>query len=103
MKDMTHEGRERHSKHREAGDASSSSRAPTDKPKKLAKQAWPNSLPEASTPEDSPPHGGTPESLEEYECLKMRPLVADTNWEVVNYNKVDPRNIANLHQKACYN
>jgi hypothetical protein len=32
----------------------------------------------------------------------MRPPVADTNREVVNYNKVDPRTIVTLCQKACY-
>jgi hypothetical protein len=35
--------------------------------------------------------------------LKIRPLVAHTNQEVVNYNKVDPRNIVMLRDKACYN
>jgi hypothetical protein len=33
----------------------------------------------------------------------MRAPIAYTNRKVVNYNKVDPRNIVTLHQKACYN
>jgi hypothetical protein len=95
---MMREGHERRSKHREAASASSSSWAPIAKPKKLVKRAWPNSF-----HEDSPPHGATPDSPEEFECLKLRPSVAHTNREVVNYNKVDQRNIATLHQKTYYN
>jgi hypothetical protein len=30
-------------------------------------------------------------------------LVTYTNREVVNYNKVDPRNIITLREQACYN
>jgi hypothetical protein len=103
LKVMTCEGRERRSKHREAAGASSSRRAPVTHPKKLANRAQPSSLHEDSTPEDSPPHGASPDSPDEFECLKMRPPVAHTNREVVNYNKVDPRNIVTLRQKACYN
>jgi hypothetical protein len=99
---MTREGHERCSKHREAGGASSSSRVPAAKPKKLAKWARPSILHEDSTPEDSPPHAATPNSPDELECLKMRPPIAHTNRKVVNYNKVDPRNIVTLCQRACY-
>jgi hypothetical protein len=94
---MTREGHERHSKHREAAGASSSSRAPVARHKKLAKRAWPSSLHEDSTSEDSPPCGATPDSPEEFECLKLRPPEAHTNRGVVNYNKFDPRNIVTLH------
>jgi hypothetical protein len=90
---MTHEGHERHSKRREAVGASSSSWAPTTHPKKVARWAKPSTLREESSPEDSPPRGGTPESPNEFECLKISPPVSHTNREVVNYNKVDPRNI----------
>jgi hypothetical protein len=34
--------------------------------------------------------------------LEDQPLVAHTNWEVVNYNKEDPRNIVTLRDKPCY-
>jgi hypothetical protein len=100
---MTREGHERCSKHCEAVGASSSSQAPVAQPKKLAKRARPLSLREESSPEDSPPRGATPDSPEEFECLKISALVAHTNRKVVNYNKVDPRNIVTLRQKACYN
>jgi hypothetical protein len=33
----------------------------------------------------------------------MRTPIAHTNREVINYKKVDPRNIVTLCQKACYN
>jgi hypothetical protein len=33
----------------------------------------------------------------------MRALEVHTNWEVVNYNKVDPKNIVTLHEIPCYN
>jgi hypothetical protein len=71
-------------------------------PKQLIKRRRPSTLREESSPEDSPPHGGTPESPEEVECLKIRPLVAYTNREVVNYNKVDPRNLITLWDRPCY-
>jgi hypothetical protein len=70
--------------------------------KQLAKRWRPNTLHEESSLEDSPPHGGTPEPLEEVECLKIRPLVAYTNREVVNYNKVDPRNLITFWDRPCY-
>jgi hypothetical protein len=94
---MTREGHKRCSKHREAGGASSSSRVPAAKPKKLAKWARPSIL-----HEDSLPHAATPNTPDELECLKMRPPIAHTNQKVVNYNKVDPRNIVMLCQRACY-
>jgi hypothetical protein len=85
---MTREGHERRSKHREVAGASGSSRGPVAQPKKLAKRAQPSSLHEDSSPEDSPPHGPTPSSPNEFECLKMRSPKVHTNREVVNYNKV---------------
>jgi hypothetical protein len=99
---MAREGHERRSKkHQETG-GSSSSWAPFVHPKKLAKRERLSSLPEESTPKDSPPHGGTPESPDELECLKIRPLVVYTNLEEVNYNMKDPRNIVTLRNKPCY-
>jgi hypothetical protein len=89
---MTREGHERRPKHCKASSASRSSWAPVAYPKKLAKRKWSISLRENSTPEDSPPRGATPDSPEEFECLKIRALIAHTNREEVNYNKVDPRN-----------
>jgi hypothetical protein len=62
-------------------------------PKMLAKRWRPSSLREESSLMDSPPRGGTPESSDEVECLKLRPPVVFTNREVVNYNKVDPRKL----------
>jgi hypothetical protein len=35
--------------------------------------------------------------------LKIRPLVAHTNWEVVNYSKEDPMNLITLCNKPRYN
>jgi hypothetical protein len=100
---MTREGHERCSKHREVVGASSSSQAPVAQPKKLVKRAQPSSLCEDPSPKDSPPHGATPSSPDEFECLKMRSLEVHTNREVVNYNKVDPWNIVSLCENACYN
>jgi hypothetical protein len=48
-------------------------------PKQLAKRWRPRTLCEESSPEDSP-RGGTLESFEEFECLKIRPPIAHTNW-----------------------
>jgi hypothetical protein len=93
-----HECRIKH--HQDIG--GSSSRAPIATPKQLAKRRRPKSLHEESSPEDSPPHGGTPESLDEVECLKLRPPVVYTDREVVNYNKVDPRNLVTLRDRPCY-
>jgi hypothetical protein len=71
-------------------------------PKMLAKRWRPSSLCEESSLMDSPPRGGTPESSDEVECLKLRPPVVFTNREVVNYNKVDPRNHITLWDRPCY-
>jgi hypothetical protein len=94
---MAHEEHERRTKYRQEAGGSSSSRGPSAQPKTLAKCWRPNTL-----REESSPRGVTPESPEEYECLKIRPPVAHTNWEVVNYNKVDPRNLITLWDRPCY-
>jgi hypothetical protein len=99
---MSLKGHERRSKYRQEAGGSNSSQGPSAQPKTLARHHHPSTLREESSPEDSPPHGGTPDSPEEFECLKIRPLVAHTNWEVVNYNKEDPRNIVTLRDKPCY-
>jgi hypothetical protein len=99
---MACEGHEQCSKHREETGDSSSSRAPSAQPKKLAKRPWPSTLHEDSSPEDSPARGGPPESSEEFECLKIKSSEAHTDREVVNYNKEDPRNIVTLRNKPCY-
>jgi hypothetical protein len=78
---MAREGHERRSKQRQETGGSSSSRAPFAHPKKHAKRPRPSSLREESTLEDSPPRGGTPESPDELECLKIRPPVVHTNRE----------------------
>jgi hypothetical protein len=102
LKAMGGECHERRSKQcQETGD-SSSSRAPTAHPKKLAKRARPNSHRGESSPEDSPPCCGTLESPDELECLKIRSSVVHTNWEVVNYSKEDPMNLITIHRKPCY-
>jgi hypothetical protein len=100
---MTCEGHERRSKHHEAVSASSSSRAPVAHPKKLAKRARPSSFREDSSPKDSPPHGATPSSPNELECLKMGLPEVHTNREVINYNKVESTRIVEQRQIACYN
>jgi hypothetical protein len=100
---MARDGHEQCSKHREEAGASSSSRDPTVQPKKLAKRPRPSTLREESSLEDSLSRGGTPDSPDEFECLKIKALVDHMNWEVVNYNKEDPRNIVTLREKACYN
>jgi hypothetical protein len=56
-----------------------------------------------TSPEDSPPRGGTPESPDELECLKIRPSITHTNWEVVNYSMEDPMNLITLRNMSCYN
>jgi hypothetical protein len=99
---MTHEGHEWRSKHREEIGGSSWSRTPSAQPNNLAKRPRPSTLHEESSPEDSPPRGGPPESPKEFECRKIRSPKAHTNQEVVNYNKVDLRNIVALCEKACY-
>jgi hypothetical protein len=100
---MTREGHERRSKHREVAGAFSSSRAPAAQLKNFAKRARHSSLHEDSSPEDSPPRGATPTTPDELECLKMRFMEVHTNREVVNYNKVDPRDIVTLREIPCYN
>jgi hypothetical protein len=94
---MTH-GDERHSKHRQNVGASSS--GPSAKPKKLAKRPWPISYQEESSPEVSPPRGGTPD---ETECLKMYSLEIHSTREIMNYNKEDHMNVVHLRNKPCYN
>jgi hypothetical protein len=63
----------------------------------------PRSLPsyqEESSPEVSPPHGGTPN---ETECLKMHSPEIHTSRVIVNYNKEEPLNVVHLRSKAWYN
>jgi hypothetical protein len=97
LKDMAC-GDERRSKHRQ--DVGASSSGLSTKPKKLAKRAWPSSYQEESSPEVSPPHGGTPD---ETECLRMHSQEIHTNWEVMNYSKEDHMNVMHLCNKPCYN
>jgi hypothetical protein len=99
---MAGEGRVRCSKQRQEIGGSSSSQGPSTHPKKLAKRARPSTLREESTHEDSPPRGGTPESPGELECLKIRPPIAHTNQEVVNYSKEDPMNLITICNKPCF-
>jgi hypothetical protein len=91
-------GDERHLKHHQ--DVGASSSGPSAKPKKLAKRPQPNSYQEESSPEVSPPRGGTPD---ETECLKMHSSEIHTAWEIMNYSKEVPLNMVHLHSKACYN
>jgi hypothetical protein len=91
-------GYERRSKHHQ--DVGASSSGPSAKPKKLAKRPRPSSYQEESSPEVSPPHGGT---SDETECLKMYSLEIHTTREIVNYSKEDPLNVVQLRNKACYN
>jgi hypothetical protein len=100
---MACEGHERCSNQRQEVGGSGSSRAPSTHPKKLAKRARPASLREESSPEDSPPCGGTPESPDALECLKIRPPIVYTNREEVNYSKEDPMNLITFHNRPCYN
>jgi hypothetical protein len=97
LKEMTH-GDECRLKHRQ--DAGASSSGPSTKPKKLAKRPRLSSYQEESSPEVSPPHGGTPD---ETECLKMHSLEIHTTREIMNYSKEDLLNVVHLHSKACYN
>jgi hypothetical protein len=109
---MAHEGHKRRSKYRLEAGGSSSSWGPSAQPKTLTKRQHPSTLCEESSHEDSPPRGSTLDSLEEFKCLKIRPPVAHTNREVVNYNKEnrevvnynkeDLRNIVTLHDKPGY-
>jgi hypothetical protein len=91
-------GDECRSKHRQ--DISASSSGPSTKPKKLAKRSRPSSYQEESSPEVSPPCGGSPN---EVECLKMYSPEIHTTREIVNYSKEDPLNVVHLRNKACYN
>jgi hypothetical protein len=91
-------GDERRSKHRE--DVGASSSGPSAKPKKVAKRPGPNSYQEESSPEVSPPRGGTPDEME---CLRMYFLEIHTTREIVTYSKEDPLNVVHLRNKACYN
>jgi hypothetical protein len=100
---MAGEGQERRSKHRQEASESSLSWAPIAHQKKLAKRARPNTFREESSPEDSPPRGGSPESLDELECLKIYSPVIQTNREVVNYSKEDPMYLVTLRNKPCCN
>jgi hypothetical protein len=97
-----HEGHEHHTKHHQDVDVSST-HAPAARNKQLAKRQRPSSLREESSPESSPPRGGTPESLDEVECLRMRPPVIHTNRDIVNYSKEDPMTLMNLQNQPCYN
>jgi hypothetical protein len=64
--------------------------------KQLAKRWRPSSLRDESSPEASPPRGGTLESPNEVECLKMRPPVIHTNRDIMNYIKEDTMTLMNL-------
>jgi hypothetical protein len=97
LKEMAH-GDEHGSKHYQ--DVVASSSGPSTKPEKLAKRPRPNNYQEESSPEVSPPRGGT---LDETECLKMHSLEIHTTREIVNYSKEDPLNVVHLRSKACYN
>jgi hypothetical protein len=97
LKEMAH-GDEHCSKHRQ--DVSASSSGPSAKPKKLAKRPWPSSYQKESSPEVSPPRGGTPD---ETKCLKMHFSEIHTTREIMNYNKEGPLNVVHLRSKACYN
>jgi hypothetical protein len=99
---MAREGHEHHTKHcQDVG--GSSTHAPATRNKQLAKRQRPSSLHEEFSPKASPPRGGTPESPDEVECLKMRPQVIHTNWDIVNYSKEDPMTLMNLRNQPCYN
>jgi hypothetical protein len=97
LKEMAR-GDEHRSKHRQ--DVGASSSGPSTKPKKIAKRAQPSSYQEESSPEVSPPRGGTPDEME---CLKMHSPEIHTSQEIVNYSKEDPLNVVYLRSKSCYN
>jgi hypothetical protein len=94
---MAH-GDERRLKHHQ--DVIASSSGPCAKPKKLTKRPQPSSYQEESSPEVSPPRGGTPDEME---CLKMYSPEMHTMREIVNYSKDGPFNVVHLRNKACYN
>jgi hypothetical protein len=91
-------GDEHHSKHRQ--DVGAFSSGPSAKSKKLVKRPWPSSYQEESSPEVSPPRGGTPD---ETECFKMYSPDIHTMQKIVNYSKEDPLNVVHLRNKICYN
>jgi hypothetical protein len=72
LKEMAR-GDERCSMHRQ--DVGASSSVSSTKLKKLVKRPRPSSYQEESSPEASPPRGGTPD---ETECLKMHSLEIHT-------------------------
>jgi hypothetical protein len=90
-------GDERRSKHHQ--DVVAFSSGLSTKPKKLAKRPRPSSYQEESSPEVSPPHGGTPDEME---CLRMHSLEIHTKGEIMNYSKEDPMNVMHLRNKPCY-
>jgi hypothetical protein len=90
-------GDECRSKHHQDVGASSSSLSA--KLKKLAKRPRPSNYQEESSPEVSPPRGGTPDEME---CLKIYSLEVHTTREIVNYNKEDPMNLISIRNKPCY-
>jgi hypothetical protein len=94
---MAH-GDERRSKHRQ--DVGAFSSGLSARPKKLTKRPQPSNYQEESSPEVSPPHGGTPD---ETGCLKMHSPEIHTSREIVNYSKEDLLNVMHLRSKACYN
>jgi hypothetical protein len=96
LKGMTH-GDQRRSKHHQ--DVGASLGGPSTKPKKLTKRLRPSSYQKESSPEVSPPRGGSPD---ETECLKMHSLKIHTTREIVNYSKEDLMNVMHLHNKPCY-
>jgi hypothetical protein len=98
LEGMAREDEERLTKHRQDVSGSSSC-APIAKSKKLAKRPRPNSYQEDSSPEASPPRGGTPNEIE---CLKMCSPEVHTNQEIVNYSREDPMNVMHLRNKPCY-
>jgi hypothetical protein len=95
---MDHDGDEHRSKHHQ--DVSASLCGASTRTKLLAKRKRP--MPHDSSSEDSLPRGGTPESPDETECLKLRSPVPQVNREGVNYNKEDPMNLVTLHNHPCY-
>jgi hypothetical protein len=95
---MAPNGDERHSKHHQ--DVSASSGGPSAKTKQLAKRKRP--MPCDSSSKDSPPHGGTPDSPDETEYLKLRSPVSQVNRDGVNYNKEDPMNLFTLRNHPYY-
>jgi hypothetical protein len=102
LKVLAREGHECRIKHRQDV-GGSSTHAPATRNKQLAKKRRPSSLHEESSPDASSPRGGTPESPDEVDCLKIRPPVIHTNRDIVNYNKEDPMTLMNLWNQPCYN